>query len=130
MVKTAVVVLNSYGIDWLKKFLETTLRFSGGIDTMVYLADNGSTDGSIEWAEQNMGPIALIQLDTNQGFAGGYNIALSRITAKYFVLLNSDAEVTEGWLRPLTDYMDSNPDVAACQPKIKSYNNKAIHGTA
>ncbi|NLA47873.1 MAG: glycosyltransferase family 2 protein [Bacteroidales bacterium] len=71
-----------------------------------------------------MGPIGLIQLEKNHGFAGGYNLALSRITAKYFVLLNSDAEVTEGWLRPLTNYMDDNPDVAACQPKIKSYNNK------
>lgn len=124
MVKTAVVILNWNGIDWLKKFLETTLRFSGSNDTMVYLADNGSSDGSVEWAAENKGPIGLMQLETNHGFAGGYNLALSRITAKYFVLLNSDAEVTEGWLRPLTDYMDSNPDVAACQPKIKSYNNK------
>lgn len=124
MVKTAVVILNWNGIGWLKKFLETTMRFSGSNDTMVYLADNGSTDGSMEWAAQKNGPIGLIQLNANHGFAGGYNLALSRIAAKYFVLLNSDAEVTEGWLRPLTDFMDNNPDVAACQPKIKSYNNK------
>ncbi|HAX92419.1 MAG TPA: glycosyl transferase family 2 [Bacteroidales bacterium] len=124
MVKTAVVILNWNGIGWLKKFLETTLKFSGSNDTMVYLADNGSTDGSMEWAAQIKWPLGLIQLETNHGFAGGYNLALSCITAKYFVLLNSDAEVTDGWLRPLTDYMDNNPDVAACQPKIKSYNNK------
>jgi GT2 family glycosyltransferase len=124
MVKTAVVILNWNGIDWLKKFLETTLRLSGSNDTMVYLADNGSTDGSMQWVEENKWPVGLIQLETNHGFAGGYNLALSRINAKYYVLLNSDAEVTEGWLRPLTDFMDSNPDVAACQPKIKSYGNK------
>lgn len=124
MIKTAVVILNWNGIGWLKKFLETTVRFSGSNDTMVYLADNGSTDGSIEWVAENAWPISIIPLDTNHGFAGGYNLALSRITAKYFVLLNSDAEVTEGWLGPLTEYMDNNPDVAACQPKIKSYNKK------
>ena len=124
MVKTAVVILNWNGIDWLKKFLETTLKFSVGSDTIVYLADNGSTDGSIEWAENIRGPLGIIRLEKNHGFAGGYNLALSRITAEYFVLLNSDVEVTEGWLRPLIGYMDNNRDVAACQPKIKSYSNK------
>lgn len=124
MVKTAVVILNWNGKDWLKKFLETTLKFSVGSDTIVYLADNGSTDGSIEWAENIRGPLGIIRLEKNHGFAGGYNLALSRITAEYFVLLNSDVEVTEGWLRPLIGYMDNNRDVAACQPKIKSYSNK------
>lgn len=124
MVKTAVVILNWNGKDWLKKFLETTLKFSVSSDTIVYLADNGSTDGSIEWAENIRGPLGIIRLEKNHGFAGGYNLALSRITAEYFVLLNSDVEVTEGWLRPLIGYMDNNRDVAACQPKIKSYSNK------
>ncbi len=124
MLKTAVVILNWNGIGWLQKFLETTIKLSVSSDTMVYVADNGSTDGSLEWVAGIPGNTGIIQLGSNYGFAGGYNLALSRITAKYYVLLNSDAEVTEGWLGPLVDHMDNNPDVAACQPKIKSYYKK------
>jgi len=124
MLKTAVVILNWNGMEWLRKFLETAVKHSGGDDTVVFVADNGSTDGSMEWVAGTSDAIGIIQLESNHGFAGGYNLALSRIKAKYFVLLNSDAEVTEGWLEPMIEYMDRNPDVAACQPKIKSYNRK------
>ncbi len=124
MIKTAVVILNWNGIEWLQKFLETTVKQSVSADTMVYVADNGSTDGSVEWVAETISAARIIQLGSNYGFAGGYNYALAGITAKYYILLNSDAEVTEGWLGPLTEYMDQNPDVAACQPKIKSFFNK------
>jgi len=121
MIKTAVVILNWNGIGWLQKFLETAVRFSKRSDTELYLADNGSTDGSAEWVSQNFSDVRIIRFDSNHGFAGGYNLALKQIDARYFILLNSDAEVTEGWLDPMIKHLDQNPDVAACQPKIRSY---------
>ena len=124
MTKTAVVILNWNGIGWLQKFLDTVVRFSIGADSLVIVADNGSTDGSVEWIEKNSPETKIIRFPDNYGFAGGYNIALSRIKAEYFVLLNSDVEVTEGWLKPMISFMDKNPDVAACQPKIRSYYNR------
>ena len=75
---------------------------------------------------ENFSEVKLIRFDKNHGFAGGYNMALDQIDAKYFVLLNSDIEVTEGWLKPLVSFMDENPDVASCQPKILSYNKKDL----
>lgn len=124
MIKTAVVILNWNGISWLQKFLETAVRFSKSPETEFYLADNGSTDGSAEWVERNFSDIRIIRFESNHGFAGGYNLALKQIVARYFVLLNSDAEVTEGWLDPMINHLDRNPDVAACQPKIRSYLNR------
>ncbi len=87
----------------------------------LYLADNGSTDGSADWVEQNFSDVRTIRFERNHGFAEGYNLALKEIDARYFVLLNSDAEVTKGWLDPMIKHLDQNPDVAACQPKIRSY---------
>lgn len=124
MIKTAVVILNWNGLAWLQKFLATVVRFSAGSDTVVYIADNGSTDGSVEWISKNLSDVPIIRLESNHGFAGGYNLALNQITAEYFVLLNSDAEVTEGWLDPLINHMDQNPDVASCQPKIRSFHER------
>jgi hypothetical protein len=121
MTKTAVVILNWNSIGWLQKFIPSVIRFSYGTNTAVYVVDNGSTDGSAEWILENYRDIRIIRLERNLGFAGGYNIALKQIDATYYVLLNSDVEVTEGWLDPLINYMDQNPDVASCQPKIRSY---------
>jgi GT2 family glycosyltransferase len=121
MHKTAVVILNWNGIVFLKMFLGTIIKNSVDSETVVYVADNGSTDGSAEWVENNFEEVKIIRLDKNYGFAGGYNIALDKIDARYFVLLNSDIEVTEKWLAPLVTYMDNNQDVASCQPKILSY---------
>jgi hypothetical protein len=123
MSKTGVVILNWNGLGFLKKFLGTVVRHSVGSDTAVYLADNGSTDGSADWVSANFSEVRIIKLATNQGFAGGYNLALEQVDATYYLLLNSDIDVTDGWLQPLISYMDSNPDVASCQPKIRSYNN-------
>jgi GT2 family glycosyltransferase len=124
MIKTAVVILNWNGIGWLQKFLKSVVRFSSVPDTAIYLADNGSTDGSADWVSDNFTDIRIIRFETNHGYAGGYNLALKQVNAEYFVLLNSDVEVTEGWLRPLVDYMDQNANVASCQPKIRSFSKK------
>ncbi len=124
MLKTAIVILNWNGIEYLKKFLEGVVNNSSVPGTAIYLADNGSTDGSVEWATHNFPGVNTLKLNKNHGFAGGYNLALSQIEAEYYLLLNSDIEVTDGWLLPLLNHMDSNPDVASCQPKIRSFYNK------
>lgn len=124
MSKTVIVILNWNGLDFLKMFLGTVVKYSMDSDTSVCVADNGSTDGSPEWVETNYEDVRVIRLDKNYGFAGGYNRAIDQLDAKYFVLLNSDIEVTEGWLQPLVSFMDNNPDVASCQPKIRSYLKK------
>jgi len=124
MSNTAIVILNWNGLSFLKMFLANVLENSRNEETAVYVADNGSTDGSPEWVSENFKEVNLILLDKNHGFAGGYNLALNQIDAKYFVLLNSDIEVTKNWLLPLVNFMDNNPDVASCQPKILSYYNK------
>ena len=124
MLKTAIVILNWNGIDFLKKFLPTVIRYSSDSETGIYVADNGSTDGSVEYLVANYTGIKVIELGANHGFAGGYNLAFEKIDATYYLLLNSDIEVTEGWLSPLVHNMDSNPDVASCQPKIKSFTNR------
>ncbi|MCX6325952.1 MAG: glycosyltransferase family 2 protein [Bacteroidia bacterium] len=124
MNKTAIVILNWNGIGYLKMFLGTVVKHSMSDETVVCVADNGSTDGSPEWIAENFKNVKLIRLDKNHGFAGGYNMALNQIDAKYYVLINSDIEVTEEWLKPLISVMDNNSDVASCQPKILSYNRK------
>jgi GT2 family glycosyltransferase len=122
MGSTAVVILNYNGIGYLKQFLPAVLAGSGAAQVVV--ADNRSTDGSAEWLQQHHPGVNLIQLDRNEGFSRGYNLALRQVEARYYVLLNSDVEVTPGWLVPLVRLMDARPDVAACQPKIRSFTQK------
>lgn len=124
MARTAVVILNRNGLEFLKKFLSKVVDFTADENTSVIVADNGSSDGSCKWIEENFTDIKLIKFDTNLGFAEGYNRALDEIDSEYYVLLNSDVEVTEGWLRPLISYLEKNPEVAACQPKILSYRKR------
>lgn len=124
MHKTAVVILNWNGLGFLKKFLGTIVQNSSSPDTIVCVADNGSTDGSVEWVRSEMKEVKVLELGSNLGFAGGYNKALELIDASYFVLLNSDIEVTPGWLDPLINYLDANTDTASCQPKILSWTNR------
>jgi len=121
MNKTAIVILNWNGIAFLRMFLGTVIKYSRGNGTVIYIADNNSSDGSVEWVADTYSDVQIIKLDKNYGFAGGYNLALEQIEAEYYVLLNSDIEVTEGWLDPLVAFMDQNNDVASCQPKILSY---------
>ena len=122
--RTAVVILNWNGEKFLNQFLPVLLRNTQlpGVD--IYVADNASTDNSLSLIEEQFPTVKTLLLDKNHGFAGGYNKALAQINADYFVLLNSDVEVTENWLQPLLNYMNENADVAACQPKIKSFYNR------
>ena len=106
----------------LRQFLPGVLQYSGFESVIV--VDNASTDNSLDVLKYEFPIVSTIVLDQNYGFAGGYNKAIQQIDAEYIVLLNSDVEVTEDWLVPLEDYMDSHPEIAACQPKILSYHNK------
>ena len=124
MIKTAIVILNWNGIDHLKKFLGVVVENSSYPGTEIFIADNGSTDGSVDWVEESFPSVKLIKFGKNHGFAEGYNLALKQIDAEYYILLNSDVEVTPGWIEPLVLYMERNQDTAACQPKIRSLQNK------
>jgi GT2 family glycosyltransferase len=124
MVKTAIVILNWNGISFLKMFLGKVVSLSSGDGRIICVADNGSNDGSAEYISDNFKDIRLIRFEKNHGFAGGYNLALEQIDAQYYVLLNSDIEVTPGWLEPLINYMDLNPDAASCQPKVLSWKER------
>ncbi len=121
-IKTAVVVLNWNGKAWLEKFLPTLVKHSQ--EATVFVADNASTDDSISFVKDNFPTVKVIINATNGGYAKGYNDALKHIDAEYFVLINSDIEVTKGWLPPIINLMDSDKQIAACQPKMLDYNNK------
>lgn len=122
MLKTAIVILNWNGEKFLKKFLPTVIKYTPEVNTEIIIADNNSTDNSIGFLNKNHPDLRLIIFDKNYGFTGGYNKALDQIDAQYFVLLNSDIEVTENWLDPLIRLLDSDSKIAACQPKIRSYH--------
>lgn len=124
MTETAIVILNWNGLEFLKKFLGNVITNSSGDSVDIVVADNGSTDDSVRWITENHRSVRIIRHDKNYGFAGGYNLALEQVSAKYFLLLNSDIEVSEGWLQPLTDHMNNNPVSAACQPKVLSYHRR------
>lgn len=126
MINTAVVILNWNGKKFLDKFLPTLIRFTQDPGSEIIIADNNSTDDSVSFLKNNYPKIRTIVLDKNYGFTGGYNRAFEQIDAKYFVLLNSDIEVTENWLTPLIELMESDKKIAACQPKIKSYHQKEL----
>ncbi|MGB1988861.1 MAG: glycosyltransferase family 2 protein, partial [Flavobacteriales bacterium] len=120
--KVAVVILNYNGIHWLKKFLGDVVEKT--TDAEVIIADNASTDDSVNYVTNNFPSVKLILNKTNEGYAGGYNKALQQISAEYYVLLNSDVEVTKNWIAPIIELMDSDKSIAACQPKIKKYDDK------
>ncbi len=122
--RVAVVILNYNGKKLLEQFLPSVIKYSP--TAAVLVADNASTDDSVLFLEKNYAGVKLIKLAQNTGFAGGYNAALKQVDAEYFVLLNSDVEVTENWLEPLTSFLDENKSVASCQPKILSYSNKNL----
>lgn len=109
----------------LRSFLPSVIRYSEAEGVEVCVADNGSTDDSVAVVRREFPSVRLITLDGNHGFADGYNLALQQVEAEYVVLLNSDVEVTEHWLQPLATYLDAHPEVAACQPKIRSWRTKA-----
>ncbi|MCH5222873.1 MAG: glycosyltransferase family 2 protein [Muribaculaceae bacterium] len=118
----AVIILNWNGRHLLEKFLPDAVKFTSGDEVDLIVADNGSTDDSLSWLNQNFPEIKVIKFDKNYGFAEGYNRAIAETGYPFTLLLNSDVEVSEGWWRPLLEFMNANPDVGALQPKIKSYN--------
>ena len=124
MDRVAVVILNWNGCEMLRTFLPSVVRYSEEDGACVYVADNGSTDASVQMLREEFPMVRLILSEKNYGFAEGYNRALRQVEAEYVVLLNSDVEVTGHWLRPLLEYMDAHPEVAGCQPKVRSWRNK------
>ena len=122
MTRTSVVILNYNGETLLKQFLPSVIKYSGNSEIVV--ADNGSTDRSLLVLKEEFPNVGLIDLGKNYGFCGGYNRALKQVQADNYVLLNSDVEVTAGWLDPLISLLEKDAHIAAVQPKILSYHQK------
>ncbi len=122
MLKAAVVILNWNGEAHLRKFLPGVVQNTEAPGIEVVIADNGSTDGSLIYLRETFPAIRVIEFEKNYGFAGGYNKALAGLMAEYFVLLNSDVEVTPGWLDPLIKALDNDTLVASAMPKILAYD--------
>jgi len=132
--KTAIVILNWNGKGFLERFLpgliesvaaeETDEDVSDNTHAEIIVVDNASTDGSLEMMSSAFPQIKTMSFDKNYGFTGGYNKALSLIDAQYYVLINSDVEVTDGWLAPLEEWMDTRHLCGACAPKLLSYKER------
>ncbi len=122
--KVAVVILNWNGSELLKQFLPSVIKNSNDSDVRIIIADNGSTDDSIAVLKSYFPEVEILDLETNYGFAKGYNVALSQIEADYFVILNSDVEVTENWIEQCIQRMEQDIKVSAVQPKVLSFDRK------
>ena len=118
----SVIILNWNGAEMLRTYLPSVVAHTTGADIIV--ADNGSTDTSLQVIKEEFPTVKTIVLDKNYGFAEGYNRAIEQVDSKYVVLLNSDVETPENWLTPLLDYMETHPEVAAVQPKIRSWRQR------
>ncbi len=127
MKRIAIVILNWNGADMMRRFLPSVVANSPEADVIVI--DNGSTDASLQYLRDEMPQVRIIALDKNYGFAEGYHLGLKKLEEeshsleegtgeRYYLLLNSDVEVREGWLQPMFAYMEAHPEVAACQPKL------------
>lgn len=123
MMKVAVVILNWNGKNFLEKFLPSVVACNSSYAEII-VADNASIDDSITFLKNNYSQIRVIKNSHNRGFSKGYNDALKQVQAEYYVLLNSDVEVTPNWIDAVIKLMDNDTSIAACQPKIKGYNNK------
>jgi hypothetical protein len=119
--RIAIVILNWNGEDLLEKFLPSVVRNSDFDNVDVFVADNNSTDNSINFLQTNFPTVKIIRLSRNYGFAKGYNKALEQVDADYFVLLNSDVEVSPGWIKKCMQLFEKNDKIVAVQPKILSY---------
>ena len=122
MSELAVVILNYNGKKFLEQFLPTVILHSES--ALIVVADNGSSDDSVDFIRSFFPSVQLINIERNLGFCGGYNFALKQVSATYYVLLNSDVEVTNGWLHPIVSLFNRNPTIAAIQPKILSFRQK------
>ena len=122
--KVAVVILNWNGKTLLKKFLPSVVKYSMD-EAEIYIADNNSTDDSISFIKENYPDIKIVQNKKNGGYAKGYNDALQHIDADIYALVNSDIEVTSGWLTPVIDQFKNNPNTVAVQPKLLDFKDKS-----
>lgn len=123
--RTAVVILNWNGRNFLRKFLPSVIEHNPP-DVRIIVADNASHDDSVEMLRREFPQVEIIQNKNNGGFAKGYNDALAQVEADYYVLLNSDIEVTSGWIEPVINLMESDKSIVACQPVIRSYHSKEL----
>jgi GT2 family glycosyltransferase len=123
--KVSVVILNWNGKKHLQQFLPSVLA-STYSNVEIVLADNASTDDSVDFVQKNYPEIKILRLSENFGFAKGYNEALKQVEADYFVLLNSDVEVESGWIEPVIELMESDTNIGACQPKLRMYADKRL----
>ncbi|MEO9211287.1 MAG: glycosyltransferase [Ginsengibacter sp.] len=121
----AVVILNWNGKHFLEKFLPSVVASDYG-NISIIIADNASTDDSIQFIERNYPQLRIIKNELNEGFSKGYNTALKQVVADYYVLLNSDVEVESSWITPIISLMEKDKSIAACQPKILSYHQKEM----
>jgi len=122
VIQTAVVILNYNGKHFLAQFLPSVLQHTPNAEIIV--ADNGSTDDSLRFLNENFPEVGVIKMTENTGFAEGYNIALQQVKAKYYVLLNSDVEVSANWLEPLIDLLEKDEKIVAVQPKVLAFYDK------
>ena len=124
MTTAKIIILNWNGVAHLRRFLPSVVA-AAPEDVEVVVADNGSTDESVEVLIAEFPTVSVLRMDANYGFAGGYNRALEQIEADYYLLLNSDIETPKGWLDPILDCLNRNPDVAVVAPKLISYNDRS-----
>ena len=120
----AVVILNWNGRKYLEQFLPPLIQYSNN-EAEIIVADNDSKDDSIPFLEANYPSVRIIRNNANEGFARGYNLALKQVEADYYILLNSDIEVTPNWIRPVIEMMENDSMIAACQPKIRSFIDRS-----
>ncbi len=120
--KVAIVILNWNGKKLLEQFLPSVIEYSK--EAMVYVADNASSDDSIDFVKVNFPSVKIIENKINRGYAKGYNDALKNLTEDIFCLLNNDIEVTKGWLTPILSTFEKEPNTAIIQPKILDYKRK------
>ena len=125
MNKVAVIILNWNGEKLLREYLPSVIETTDTSIADIIVADNGSTDSSVELLRKEFPQVKLLEFKENYGFAEGYNRAIKETNYPYTVLLNSDVATTQGWINTLFDYMEANPNVGACQPKIRAYTNKS-----
>ncbi|RYF70368.1 MAG: glycosyltransferase family 2 protein, partial [Cytophagaceae bacterium] len=123
--KVAIVILNWNGVNYLDTFLPSVLATTYA-NAEIIVADNGSTDQSVQFVRTHFPSVRIIELKQNLGFTSGYNAALQEVDAEYYVLLNSDVEVKAGWIEPMVRLCSGNPNIAACQPKLLAYAEKKM----
>lgn len=126
----SVIILNWNGAEMLRRYLSSVVNSLSAnrspLTVTLYVADNGSTDNSLDVLAKDFPSVKTIVLDRNYGFAEGYNRAIEQIDSDYVVLLNSDVETPQGWLEPMLEYLESHAEVAAVQPKILSWKNRTF----